>query len=91
MRFLTVDFECPGDKLRTKIRFRAPSVVGAEVVQFKCQHCQSGLLARVKRGRDYAQGQVSAQVKIPKPSDLLVAMLKEEAEHLQAEASDGGS
>lgn len=89
MKFVTAKIQCPGCKLNQKQTFKKPALFSPTILQFKCETCESDVLARItavqKVHNTSDEDRVRVQAKITHASDLLVRLQAEEAEHNQKE------
>lgn len=85
-RLAELKIECPGCHLKTAQVIPMPKWDRAEFIAFTCSGCESGVWAKLSIPKG-VQGQIRIQSKITRESELLRAMLKEEAEFNQAEPS----
>lgn len=92
---VTSEIVCPGCKLKTKVGFKRPGLFSPALFQFTCTSCTSLVMAKVeapkaKKGQPVKPGQVKVAVKLVRASQVLVDMLKEEAEHNASVEEDAG-
>lgn len=84
---VTARVRCPGCEMHTAVGFRAPALFRPSLFQFKCSACQSLIMAKIevpKFKKDQPApkpGECRLGVKIIQPSEMLLAMQREEAEH----------
>jgi hypothetical protein len=91
---VTANIKCPGCNLSTTVGFRPPALFRPSIFQFTCSGCTSLVMAKIettkfKKGEPLPEkGQVRVGVKMIKASNMLIQMLKEEAEHNAAPAAE---
>jgi hypothetical protein len=84
---VTARIKCPGCEMHSNVGFRPPALFRPAIFQFRCSACQSMIMAKIavktqKKGEPpVKKGECSLGVKVIQQSDMLIAMLKEEAEH----------
>lgn len=88
-RLAELKIECPGCHLKTAQVIPMPKWDRAEFIAFTCSGCESGVWAKLSIPKQipFHSGQIRIQSKITRESELLRAMMKEEAEFNQPEPS----
>lgn len=72
---------CPGCKLSNKVTLKKPTLFKAMFLAIECDSCGSEFQLKYTKPLDGKKNSVQTWVRLSKPSEKLVAMLKEEAEH----------
>jgi DNA-directed RNA polymerase subunit RPC12/RpoP len=77
------DIKCPGCGFASKFEFKRPSVVQPTLFSAQCDACKSDLLVKATRPQSSKhpgkENQCFIQIKITRPSAVLIAMMNEEA------------
>lgn len=81
---MSTKFPCPGCKSSLPVNFKKPHVLEPTMLNVSCEECNSLVsfkIAMPAKAEGRKENEIKFQSRVLKPSNFLIRMLAEEAEH----------